>query len=96
MKLITSKGQLALPNNFSFSVEKESPFYGDNGTATIPINLPVSQDTFAKLGRPERLGQSQNFLRKLPAKLELELYIRMVCWWLIPLVRVKVLLHRWH
>ena len=70
MKLITSQGQLALPNNFSFSVEKESPFYGDNGTATIPVNLPVSQDTFAKLGRPERLGRSQCFLRKLPAKLE--------------------------
>lgn len=70
MKLITSKGQLALPDKFSFSVEKESPFYGDNGTATIPVTLPVSQDTFQKLGRPERLGHSAGFLRKLPAKLE--------------------------
>ena len=70
MRLITSKGQLALPDNFSFSIEKESPFYGDAGTATIPVTLPVSQDTFQKLGRPERLGHSEGFLRKLPAKLE--------------------------
>ena len=70
MRLITSKGQLALPDKFSFTVEKESPFYGDNGTATIPVTLPVSQETFQKLGRPERLGHTEGFLRKLPAKLE--------------------------
>ena len=70
MKLITSKGQLALPDKFSFTVEKESPFYGDNGTATIPVTLPVSQDTLLKLGHPERLGHTEGFLRKIPAKLE--------------------------
>ncbi|MBQ7018719.1 MAG: hypothetical protein IJN06_06930 [Bacteroidales bacterium] len=70
MRLITSKGQLALPDNFSFSVEKESPFYGDNGTATIPVTLPISQDTLQKLGRPELIGHSEGFLRKLSAKLE--------------------------
>ena len=59
MRLITSKGQLALPDKFSFTVEKESPFYGDNGTATIPVTLPVSQETFQKLGRPERLGHTE-------------------------------------
>ncbi len=70
MKLITSKGQLALPEDFSFSIEKESPFYGDAGTASIPVTLPVDQNTFFKLGRPERLGRADVFLRKLPAKLE--------------------------
>lgn len=70
MRLISDKGQLSLPDNFSFSIEKESPFYGDNGTATIPVTLPVSQDTLQKLGRPERLGRTDPFLRKLPTKLE--------------------------
>ena len=70
MKLITEKGEVALPENFSFSIEKESPFHGDSGTASIPVTLPVSQQTFNKLERPERLGRSTTYIRKLKAKLE--------------------------
>lgn len=70
MKLTTSKGQLALPADFSFSIQKESPFSGNSGTATIPVTLPASQETLHRLGRPERLGSPTSFLRKIPAKLE--------------------------
>lgn len=70
MKLITEKGEVALPENFSFTIEKESPFHGDSGTASIPVTLPVSQQTFNKLERPERLGRSTTYIRKLKAKLE--------------------------
>ena len=70
MKLITEKGEVALPENFSFTIEKESPFHGDSGTASIPVTLPVSQQTFNKLERPERLGRSTTYVRKLKAKLE--------------------------
>lgn len=69
MKLVSSKGQLPLPDDFYLSIEKESPFYGDAGTSSIPVTLPVNQTTLQKLGRPERLGHSEGFLRKLPAKL---------------------------
>lgn len=69
MKLVTSKGQLTLPSGLSFTIEENSPFFSREGTQSIPVTLPVSEESFAKLGHPTRVGRSAAFVRKLPAKL---------------------------
>jgi len=70
MKLITEKGQLPLPADFEIQVEKNSPFFSDDGTASIPVTIPASADVLGKLGNPERLASANGFLRKISATLQ--------------------------
>lgn len=70
MKLITEKGQLPLPADFEIQVEKNSPFFSDDGTASIPVTIPASADALGKLGNPERLASATGFLRKISATLQ--------------------------
>lgn len=69
MKLITAKGELALPNDFSFTIEENSPFFSTEGSQSIPATLPASADTIDKLGQPFRIGRRSKFIRRIPAKL---------------------------
>jgi hypothetical protein len=69
MKLISLKGELALPSDFSFEFEQVSPLFGDEGTSSIPATLPATPDTLSKLGHPQRLSRKEAFLRRIPAQL---------------------------
>lgn len=73
MKLITTKGELALPKDFQFTIEQKSPVFSTEGTQSIPVTLPFSIN-FAALDHPDRPGRINKYLRKIPAKLESGLY----------------------
>lgn len=70
MKLITDKGELALPQDFEFTIEQKSPFFSGEGTTSIPATIPATMDTLSKLGHPQRLGSREKFMRRIPAKLD--------------------------
>lgn len=74
MRLITEKGQLDLPSAFSFTIEQNSPVFSNEGTQSIPTNLPTSSRNISALSYPNRLGRSEKFQRKLSAKLEAGVY----------------------
>lgn len=70
MRLITSKGQLDLPSDFSLTIEQNNPVFSTEGTQSIPTSLPVSKRNLEALGYPTRLGRADRLLRKFPAKIE--------------------------
>lgn len=70
MRLITSKGQLDLPADFSFSIEQQSPVFSREGTQSIPATVPTSVRNLEALGYPTRIGRSEKYLRKMSAKVE--------------------------
>ena len=70
MKLVTSSGEVMLPDDFSFEIEVNNPFFSDEGTASVPAVLPGSAGTLDLLGHPERLGKAVRQGRTLPAILQ--------------------------
>lgn len=69
MKLLVDKGELALPDDFSFEVEKNSAFFSDDGTASLAATLPATPDDLAKLGFPDRISRSTVYDNAFPAVL---------------------------
>ena len=55
MRLITKNGELDLPEDFSFEIEKCSTFFSSDGEQSIPVTLPATPRNLAALGRPLRL-----------------------------------------
>jgi len=76
MKLITSKGQLAVPADFSFEMKKTNPFFSDEGEQSLPVTIPPSPDNIRTLGNPDRLGGSFANLRKTDARVECGIFHR--------------------
>lgn len=67
MKLIVDQGELSLPSDFSFDVEKNSAFFSEDGSTTIPATIPATPSDQAKLGYPIRLGRKNRFVNAFPA-----------------------------
>lgn len=67
MKLIVDKGELSLPSDFSFEVEKNSAFFSSDGSQTIPATIPATPSDQAKLGYPCRIGRKNRFVNAFPA-----------------------------
>lgn len=76
MKLITSKGQLVIPADFSFEMKKTNPFFSDEGEQSLPVTIPPSADNIRTLGNPDRLGGSFANLRKTDARVECGIFHR--------------------
>lgn len=70
MKLITEKGELPLPSDFSFEIEVNNPFFSDEGTASVPATIPAIGNVFRILSHPERPGRSKRHIRTVPAMLQ--------------------------
>ena len=76
MKLMTEKGELPLPEDFSFEIESNNPLFSDEGTASVPATIPPDDDAFDLLSRPERPGRSHRHVRIVPAMLQHGLFQR--------------------
>lgn len=74
MKLTTAAGELTLPKNFSFELELKNPFFSEEGAATIPAEIPATNENLSILGYPNRLGKSGRTLRKHTAMLSHGIY----------------------
>ena len=70
MKLITEKGELALPIDFQFDIEENNPFFSQEGAQSIPATLPLTQDTARKLGFMQRPNTKNRALRKINCTLQ--------------------------
>lgn len=70
MKLLTEKGEITLPEDFSFEIEVNNPFFSEEGTASVPAVLPATGDTFRIFGNIERPGKARRHTRVIPAILQ--------------------------
>ena len=67
MKLTVDKGELDLPENFSFEIEQNSAFFSDDGTASLAATIPATPEDFSKLGFPDRIGRATVYDNSFPA-----------------------------
>ena len=70
MKLITERGQLDLPRDFSLTMERTNPLLSDQGDSTIPATLPSSSRNLAVLGHRERIDRAERYINKVDAILQ--------------------------
>lgn len=67
MKLTLPKGELTLPENFTFELEITNPFFTEEGSGSVPVSIPASPENLAILGHPSRLGGTSPATRSFPA-----------------------------
>lgn len=67
MKLETQRGELMLPDGFTFEIQVTNPLFSNDGAASIATTLPATNENCKILGRPERLARSQKPVRTFPA-----------------------------
>lgn len=70
MKLVTDKGELTLPSDFSFEVEQNSAFFSEDGAASIGATIPATPSDQAKLGFPNRIARKNVFVNAFPASIQ--------------------------
>lgn len=70
MKLITEKGELALPADFQFDIEENNPFFSQEGAQSIPATLPLTPDTARKLEFIQRPNGRNRTMRKIKCTLK--------------------------
>lgn len=73
MRLITEKGQLALPSNFKFDINIAAPAFSKDGSQSLPVSLPDRVNDLY-LDFPARPGRSAKQNRKITAKIEAGVY----------------------
>ena len=69
MRLITKNGELDLPEDFSFEIEKCSTFFSSDGEQSIPVTLPATPRNLTALGQPLRMAGSRSALTRVDAVL---------------------------
>lgn len=52
MRLITTHGELALPEDFALEMTINNPFFADGGSYSIPFSVPASQANLKAIGYP--------------------------------------------
>lgn len=67
MKLKVNKGELTLPDNFSFEIEHNNPFFSDDGTSSVTTTIPATPQDLANLEQPLRAARSSRFSNLFPA-----------------------------
>ena len=69
MKLKTTAGELSLPDDFSFEIEKNSAFFSDEGSSSVAATLPATPENLAILAHPTRPARSRRWPGLHPATL---------------------------
>ena len=67
MKLIVEKGELSLPEGFSFEIQQNSAFFSEDGTASVTATIPATPADLAKLETPTRISRRNRFVNLFPA-----------------------------
>ena len=70
MKLTIPAGEFSLPEDFSFDIESNHPFFSDEGTASVPVTIPASPENLDLLSNPDRVQNSKRFVREYMAFLQ--------------------------
>lgn len=67
MKLTIGAGELSLPEDFTFDIESNHPFFSDEGTASIPVTIPASPENLEILEGPENFRKTKKHIRQQTA-----------------------------
>lgn len=67
MKLSLQNGELILPEDFSFELTFNHPFFSDEGASSIPVEIPACAENLALLDFPSRLGATCTRITRFPA-----------------------------
>ena len=70
MRLSTQNGQLDLPRDFGFTMERTNPLLSGEGDASVPTSLPSSTKNLTALGHRERIDRAEKYVNKVDAMLE--------------------------
>ena len=65
MKITTANGPLSIPEDFSFTVKATHPFFSKEGTATIPLQIPLDDNNRMILGFPDIPTRGVRMNRKM-------------------------------
>ena len=76
MRLTTEKGDLDLPFNFSFEMERNNPFLSDEGDATVPATLPSTRRNRQCLDHIERIDRVGDSMADIPAALQVGSFVK--------------------
>lgn len=74
MKLLVDKGELSLPEDFSFEIDSNNAFFSDDGTSSVAATIPATPEDLAKLSQPGRPGRNARFVNLFPAILSNGVY----------------------
>ena len=74
MRLVTDKGDLTLPSDFSFEIEQNSAFFSEEGAASITATIPATPQDQAKLGFPSRIARKNRFINTVNASIQKGVY----------------------
>lgn len=61
---------LHLERDFEISIEKTNPLLSEQGSASLPLKLPISKSNLRELGYPDRLDRLYNLKKKTPVLIE--------------------------
>lgn len=70
MKLLTQKGEIDLPRDFSFNMERNNPHLSGEGDASIPATLPSSSRNLVAIDHRDRIDRAEKYVNKMDAMLE--------------------------
>ncbi len=70
MKLTTRNGEIDLPRDFSFNMERSNPLLLDEGDSSVPATLPSSSRNLAAIDHRERIDRAEAYDDKVDAILE--------------------------
>ncbi|MBQ9474667.1 MAG: hypothetical protein IJU69_00215 [Bacteroidales bacterium] len=74
MKLYLEKGELVLPNDFSFEITHANPFFSNEGASSAPATIPPLNFNFELLGHPEDTHKLTRPVREFDATLSAGLF----------------------
>ena len=74
MRLVTDKGELTLPSDFSFEIEQNSAFFSEEGAASITATIPATPQDQSRLGFPARLARKDRFINTMNASIQKGVY----------------------
>ena len=74
MRLVTDKGDLTLPSDFSFEIEQHSAFFSEDGAASVTATIPATPKDQARLGFPSRIARKNRFINTVNASIQKGVY----------------------
>lgn len=70
MKLSVEGGEISLPEDFTFDIESNHPFFSDEGSSSVPVTVPASPENLRLLGSPDDVHGTKRQVREQTAHLK--------------------------
>lgn len=74
MVLKVEKGEIILPQNFTFEITRKNPFFSNEGSSSAPATLPAVRQNLELLGHPEDTHKTTRQMKSFEATLSSGLF----------------------